>query len=77
MGSRALAEQLVRLRDQADAYRRGAIALDAKLRMLEPARRELHPLREQLAASSAQIDSAVHVLLERGHVRGRLPRKRR
>jgi hypothetical protein len=77
MGSRALADQLARLRDQADAYRRRAIALDAKLRTLEPARRELHPLREQLVASSARIDSAVHGLLAGGHVRARLPRTRR
>ncbi|MGE5181879.1 MAG: hypothetical protein ACM31C_07445 [Acidobacteriota bacterium] len=72
-----LAEQLARLRAQADRCRRTAIALDAKLRILEPARRDVHALREQLAASSARIDRAVDGLLARGHLPARLARPRR
>jgi hypothetical protein len=72
MPSVALTEQLARLRDQADECRRRAIALDAKLRTLEPARADLHRFREQLHASSARIDRAVDGLVARG-----LPRQRR
>jgi hypothetical protein len=77
MRSLAFAEQLARLRDQADACRRSAIALDAKLRTLEPARRDLGGLRAQLAASSARIDRAVDGLCARGHLPARLARPRR
>lgn len=77
MPSFVLAEQLAVLRAAADACRRRAIALDAKLRMLEPAHRDLHPLREQLVASSARIDRAVDNLCERGHLPARLARQRR
>ncbi len=58
----AFAEQLARLREQADACRGRAIALDAKLRMYEPACRQLHPLREQLHAGSARLDRAINDL---------------
>ncbi len=77
MASRDLAEQLADLRAQADRCRRTAIALDAKLRMLSPARRDLYVLREQLLASSARIDRAVDGLLARGHLPARLARTRR
>jgi hypothetical protein len=76
MASAALAEQLERLRDQADACRRGAIALDAKLRMLE-AMHDLGAMREHLLASSARIDRAVGSLCERQGVRPRVARPRR
>ncbi len=72
-----LAEQLARLRAQADRCRRTAIALDARLRMLDPTRHDVHALREQLLASSARIDRAVDGLLARGHLPARLARPRR
>ena len=77
MVSIALAEQLASLRALADACRRKAIALDAKLRTLEPTRLDVHPLREQLVASSARLDRAIEDLLERGHVPARLARPSR
>jgi hypothetical protein len=76
MASVALAEQLERLRDQADACRRGAIALDAKLRMLETDH-ALGSMRECLHASSSRIDRAVGSLLEQQGLRPRLARPRR
>jgi hypothetical protein len=76
MASIALAEQLERLRDQADACRRGAIALDAKLRMLEPTQ-DLGAMREHLHASSARLDRAVSVMCEHQGLRPRLARPRR
>ena len=78
MASIALAEQLERLRDQADECRRHTIALDAKLRRLEGAH-ELGAMRERLHASSSRIDRAVGGLLEleRQGLRPRLARPRR
>lgn len=75
MASLAVAEQLERLRDQADACRKKAIALDAKLRMLE-GEQDLGSIRERLLASSARIDRAVGVLCERQGLRPRVPRTR-
>ena len=72
----ALSDRLEQLREQADACRRGAIALDAKLRMLETDH-ELGSMRERLHASSARIDRAVETLCERQGLRPRLPRNRR
>lgn len=76
MASDALAEQLERLRDQADACRRGAIALDAKLRTIEPTC-GLGSMRERLNASSARLNRAVGELCERQGVRPRTTRQRR
>ncbi len=76
MASVALAEQLERLRDQADACRRGAIALDAKLRMIESAQ-DLGSIREHLLASSARIDRAVGCLVDHQGLRPRTIRARR
>ena len=75
MASLGIAEQLERLRDQADACRRKAIALDAKLRMLE-GEQELGSIREHLLAGSARIDRAVGLLCERQGLRPRVPRAR-
>ena len=75
MASLAVAEQLERLRDQADACRKKAIALDAKLRMLE-GEQDLGSIRERLLASRARIDRAVGVLCERQGLRPRVPRTR-
>jgi hypothetical protein len=79
MASVALAQQLERLRDQADACRRGAIALDAKLRMIEAAHEleSIGSMRERLLASSARIDRAVGVLCEHEGVRPRAVRNRK
>ncbi|HUJ57909.1 MAG TPA: hypothetical protein VLX92_05440 [Kofleriaceae bacterium] len=80
MRSPALAAELARLRDQADAYRTRAIALNAKLMTLEASRCELHAVREQLLDTSAAIDLAVHHLLELPHhgvLRARPSRRRR
>ncbi len=76
MASVALAEQLERLRDQADACRRRAIALDAKLRVIE-AEQDIGSMRERLHASTARIDRAVGSLCERQGLRPRVARVRR
>jgi hypothetical protein len=59
-----LANELARLRDQADAYRARAIVLNAKLAMLEPAHGGLRELRVHLIDSSMRIDRAVGALVE-------------
>jgi hypothetical protein len=79
MPSRALAEQLAILRAHADAYRSQAIALDAKLRLLAPMRRDLIAVRERLHAMSARLDGAIWSLVRLGqgpHRRARGTTKR-
>jgi hypothetical protein len=69
-----LADGLARLREQADAYRAHAIALSARLSMLEESHHVVRELRQRLIESSTQLDRAVSALLETS---GRRPRPRR
>ena len=55
----SLAERIEELRARAAAYRAQAIALNAKLAMHESEVGGLRAMREQLAASSAQLENAV------------------
>lgn len=56
---RTLADRIEELRVRAAAYRAQAIALNAKLAMHEAEVGGLRAMREQLAASSAQLEHAV------------------
>ena len=57
--SRALADQLAQLREEARRCRSQAIVLNAKLALLESERSDLHAVRLALAASAARLDHAV------------------
>ena len=57
--SRALADRLAQLREEARRCRSQAIVLNAKLALLEGNRAELHAVRLALAASAARLDHAV------------------
>jgi hypothetical protein len=55
----SLVQRVAQLRRQADACRRQAIALNAKLLVLERERSELRAVREHLVESTARLDHAV------------------
>ena len=59
MPARSVADRLSLLREQANACRSQAIRLNAKLTLLEKDHRELRGMRQQLAASSARLDTAI------------------
>lgn len=58
MNNMAVSALLERLRERVDAYRTQAIVLNAKLAIVEHQRFELRAMRDQLAASSARLDTA-------------------
>jgi hypothetical protein len=56
--------EIAQLRAQLGSYLAHAIALNARLSMLEHARPDLAELRARLAATSARIDRATRALLD-------------